>query len=105
MKCHKDRGENIPKEDKILCATAVKENYCYLAKDLVKEFEKYDKRKEDGSLSKKFKKMKYKNEKTGNEFDIDVGYEAFIGPEMFFAPEIISSMYTEPIDSIVDGII
>jgi hypothetical protein len=36
--------------------------------------------------SKKFKKYTHKNPNTGEETEIDVGYERFLGPEMFFHP-------------------
>lgn len=61
---------------------------------------------EDGGLSKKFMKYHYKNNQgSGAEFDVDVGYEAFLAPEMFFRPEFMSMQYTEPIDSIIDNLI
>lgn len=34
-----------------------------------------------------------------------VGYERFLGPEMFFHPEIIDPKYRQPIDEIIDNAI
>lgn len=61
-----------------------------MCKDVVKEYEKFDKktRDESGQIipSNKFKKFTHKSSVTGNTFDVDVGYERFLGPEMFFHP-------------------
>ena len=38
----KDRGEPIPIEDLNRVAREIKEKYAYCAKDLIKEFAKYD---------------------------------------------------------------
>jgi hypothetical protein len=36
--------------------------------------------------SNKFKKYTHKSSLTGEQVEIDVGYERFLGPEMFFHP-------------------
>jgi len=36
---------------------------------------------------------------------VSVGYERFLGPEMFFHPEILDAKYRQPIDEIVDNAI
>jgi len=33
---------------------------------------------------------------------VDVGYESFLGPELFFTPEIYSSDFTTPLPQVVD---
>jgi len=86
----KDRGEKIPAGDAHEIASKVKEKYGYVCKDVLKEFNAYDNKKVDettGQLvqSNKFKKFVHKT-MTGNRVDIDVGYERFMGPEMFFHP-------------------
>ena len=35
-------------------------------------------------------------------WEIDVGYEQFLGPELFFNPEILNPEYTTPLASLVD---
>ena len=40
---------------------------------------------------------------TGATFDIDVAYEQFLGPEMFFHPEFIHADWRAPLDEIVDN--
>ena len=56
---------------------------------MLKEFGKYDKKDVDESgkfiQSAKFKKFIHKT-MNNNMVDIDVGYERFLGPEMFFHP-------------------
>ena len=39
------------------------------------------------------------------KYEIDVGYERFLAPEIFFNPEIYSSDFLTPLPEIVDGVI
>jgi actin-related protein 3 len=39
---------------------------------------------------------------TGLPYTCDVGYERFLGPEVFFNPEIFSSDFTTPLPDVVD---
>lgn len=41
-------------------------------------------------------------QKSGVEYTADVGYERFLGPEMFFSPEIVSSDFLTPLPQVVD---
>lgn len=59
------------------------ERYCYICPDIVKEFAKYD--TDPGKWIKKYKGINAINK---SEFHIDVGYERFLGPEIFFHPEV-----------------
>jgi len=97
----KDRGENIPPEDIKEVAKEIKEKYGYIAKDLVKEMERYDKAVLEGGKSK-FKTYTAKNHRNGETYSVDVGYEAFLGPEMFFKPEFIDAKWRSPIDEVID---
>jgi len=92
----RDRGEGLPPGDAIPIAKKIKEAYCYVCPDLVKEYSKYD---EDPS---RFRKYEGTDPKTKKSFSIDVGYERFLGPEIFFSPEIFSSDYTSTLPDIVD---
>jgi len=38
-------------------------------------------------------------------YSVDVGYERFLAPEIFFNPEIYSSDFLTPLPEIVDGVI
>lgn len=95
----RDRGETLPPEDALTIAKQIKESYCYVCPDLAKEYAKYD---EDPS---RFRTYEGKDSRTNKKFTIDVGYERFLGPEMFFAPEIFSSDFTDPLPSVVDATI
>lgn len=71
----------------------------------MKEYKKYDKKKlVDGKWiqSNMFKQYNGKHPVTGQTVQIDVGYERFLGPEMFFHPEFINPDWSDPIDLVVD---
>lgn len=84
----------------------MKEKYCYCAADIVKEHQKYDEKEKDASgnwvQSKKFKVAKITGPLTQKKFTVNLGYEMFMGPEIFFQPEFVNKDYREPIDQIVD---
>lgn len=86
----RDRKEPMPSEDALEIARTVKEKYGYVCKDIVQEYKKFDEKKQadDGQwlLSNKFKKYVHKPSNGGKQVEIDVGYERFLGPEMFFHP-------------------
>lgn len=93
----RDRKEPIPPEDALEVAKRTKEMYCYVCPDLAKEFLKFDKQPE-----KFFKTYEGIKKSTGQAWRCDVGYERFLGPEMFFNPEIFSSDFITPLPDIVD---
>jgi len=90
----RERGENVPSAESLNVARRIKEKYCYICPDLVKEYLKYDK---DAS---RFREHEAKTNKGTHK--IDVGYERFLGPEIFFNPEIFSSDFTTPLPEVVD---
>jgi len=100
-----DRGEVFKAEDGNEIAVKIKEKYGYVCTDILKEFKKYDKKKvlEDGTnqQSSKFKKLAFKT-LNGNMVNIDVGYERFLGPEMFFHPEFVHKDWTKPLGEVID---
>ncbi|KAG6520364.1 actin-related protein 3-like isoform X2 [Zingiber officinale] len=93
-----ERGELIPPEDSLGIARKVKEMYCYTSSDIVKEYIKHDKKPD-----KYIKKWAGVKPKTGVPFSFDVGYERFLGPEVFFHPEIYISDYGTPLSEIIDN--
>jgi actin-related protein 3 len=93
----RERKEPVPAEDSLEVAKRVKEMYCYVCPDLVKEYQKYDKTPE-----KFFKTYTGVKKPTGQAWSCDVGYERFLGPEVFFNPEIFSSEFTTPLPDVVD---
>lgn len=114
----RERREPIPSEDSLEVAKKVKEMYSYVCPDIVKEFAKYDKQPE--KYFKTFSGFKVTatcesfqfllnhslsftaQKPTGQPWTCDVGYERFLGPEMFFNPEIFSSDFTTPLPDVVD---
>lgn len=92
----RERGETLPPEAAIEVANRIKEAYCYVCPDIVKEYQKYD------TDPEKFRKFEGKIKRTNKEYSIDVGYERFLGPEIFFSPEIFSSDWTDPLPAVID---
>lgn len=105
----KDRGEKICNEDLHLATMEIKEKYSYVCKDLLEEFDAFDKvtKNSDGTLSFSNKMIKFEGigKYTKKPFSIDVGQELFLGPESFFSPEIIDKDYTTPIDELLDTVV
>ncbi|OXB67722.1 hypothetical protein ASZ78_002804 [Callipepla squamata] len=96
----REREVGIPPEQSLETAKAVKERFSYVCPDLVKEFNKYD---TDGT--KWIKQYTGINAISKKEFTIDVGYERFLGPEIFFHPEFANPDFTQPISEVVDEVI
>ncbi|KAF9357192.1 Arp2/3 complex subunit, actin nucleation center [Mortierella sp. NVP85] len=97
----RERGETmIPLEDSLSVAQKIKEEYSYVCPDIVKEFKKYD---QEGD--KYFKKYEGVHSVTGKPYTVDVGFERFLAPEIFFNPEIASSDYLTPLPDVVDTVV
>lgn len=104
LKSLKDHNESFRPEDGFEIASKIKEKHGYVCKDVQKEFAKFDQKTEDdGKIlqSNKFKKLVHKTI-NGNMVDIDVGYERFLGPEIFFHPEFAHPEWTSPLEDVVD---
>lgn len=93
----RERGEPIPPEDSLETAKKIKEMHSYVCQDIVKEFKKFDTDPE-----KYFRKHQVTNSVTGEQFNIDIGYERFLGPEALLNPELVSSDFTTPLPQVVD---
>lgn len=91
----RDRGEA---DSSLKTAQEIKEEYCYVCPDIVKEFNKYDR---DRSRFAKH----VVTHPNGRQVSVDVGYERFLAPEIFFNPEIYSSDFLTPLPTVVDGVI
>ena len=107
MQSLRDRKEKIPTDEYQESARFIKENYCYCAPDIVKEHKKFDEKIKDEVTgqwknSKKFKKASFTSVYSGKRIKCDLGYETFMGPEVFFHPEFVNSDYRESLDEIVD---
>lgn len=101
----KDRGEKYPPEDSNEIAMKIKEKYGYVCKDVLKEYSKFDEKEKDESgklvQSSKFKTLNLRTI-NGNNVELDVGYERFLGPEMFFHPEFVHADWRKPLEEVVD---
>jgi len=93
----REREIGIPPEQSMETAKAIKERFGYVCPDIVKEFGKYD--TDPGKWIKQYEGM---NSITRQKFAVDVGYERFLGPEIFFHPEFSNPDFTIPISETVD---
>lgn len=93
----RERKENIPAEDNYLVARTIKEKYSYVCQDMVKEFGKYD-----DNPNKYLKKFQGVNPRNKKAWKCDIGYERFLGPEIFFNPEIFNPQYSVSLPDLVD---
>jgi len=96
----KEREMGIPPEQSMETAKAIKERFCYTCPDIVKEFGKYD-----TDPAKWLKSYEGQNHITKKKFSIDVGYERFLGPEIFFHPEFSNPDFSTSISETVDSAI
>ena len=71
-----------------------------MCQDIVKEIRKYD-----TDPYKYFARFAGEHSVTGRKYDIDIGYERFLAPEIFFNPEIYSSDFLTPLPEVVDNVI
>jgi len=65
---------------------------------MVKEYKKYDINKKGNA----FKTCTVTHPHTGRTATLDIGYEQFLGPEMFFNPEIFNYKYTKGVHELID---
>jgi actin-related protein 3 len=92
----RERGEPIPADMSFEVAKAIKEQYCECNRDVVAQFGKMDM---DKSLILKYNG---RHARTAATFTVDVMYERFMVPEIFFSPEIYSSDFTTPLPKLID---
>lgn len=93
----RERDERIPPSEVQEQAKRIKERYCYVCPDIAKEFAKYD-----AEPAKWFQKHTALDPISKKPYSVDVGYERFLAPEIFFNPEILSSDFLTPLPVLVD---
>jgi len=96
----RERNEPIPPAESLDVSRSIKETYSYVCPDLAKEFRKYD-----TEPDKWFKQYQGQDGVTKKPYTVDVGYERFLAPEIFFNPEIFSSDFLTPLPEVVDTVI
>ncbi|EDO16815.1 hypothetical protein Kpol_1056p16 [Vanderwaltozyma polyspora DSM 70294] len=89
----RERGEA---DTSLRTAERIKQEYCYVCPDIVKEFNKFDRQPE------KFAQFIIENQDKTKQKVVDIGYERFLAPEIFFNPEIASSDFLTPLPTVVD---
>jgi len=94
----KQREAHIPQSQLYVAAQRIKEKYSYVCSNIAKEFGRYD--EDPASHIKQWSGMH-----KGKAWTCDVGYERFLGPEVFFNPEIFSSDFTTPLPEVVHDVI
>ncbi|KAL3314832.1 Actin- protein 3 [Cichlidogyrus casuarinus] len=96
----RERESNIPPELSLETAKQVKEKYSYVCQDLAKEFNRYDEEPD-----KWIEKHTVPSTPKYSSFNVDVGYEKFLGPEVFFHPEFVNANFTSSLSEVVDQVI
>jgi len=107
MQALRDRKEPIPSNEIKESARELKEKHCYCAANIEKEHAKFDKKVKDEKTgewkqSKKFKSVNFITPIHGKKIKVDLGYEQFMAPEVFFHPEFANPDWRSPLDEIVD---
>ncbi|CAE8644438.1 unnamed protein product [Polarella glacialis] len=94
-----DRNEPVPPEQRMEAARQIKEKHAYLCRDVVEEYQKFD------QDPRKFKTLSGVAQKTKEAWNIQIGYERFLAPEIFFHPEIFVDSVHTPLPQVVDNCI
>lgn len=118
-------------EDTMEVARRMKESLCYVCPDPAREYLKYDQEWANGgrccdrenifinyflgTSSNLQKRFVWADGKNGKTLEVTVGAERFLGPEVFFSPEMCStttttttntsSAFTEPLPALIDKVI
>ncbi|XP_076822778.1 actin-related protein 3-like [Clavelina lepadiformis] len=96
----RERETGIPPEQSLEVAKLIKERFCYICPDISKEFGKYE-----ADPSRWIKLYEGLNSVTREKFNVEVGHERFLGPEIFFHPEFSNPDFVTPISTVVDDVI
>ncbi|CAK8673625.1 unnamed protein product [Clavelina lepadiformis] len=96
----RERETGIPPEQSLEVAKLIKERFCYICPDIAKEFGKYE-----ADPSRWIKLYEGLNSVTREKFNVEVGHERFLGPEIFFHPEFSNPDFVTPISTVVDDVI
>ncbi|PVV00189.1 hypothetical protein BB560_005388 [Smittium megazygosporum] len=91
---------SIPAQDSFDVAKSVKELYSYTCQDMLSEFIKYD-----SNPSNHFINHTVADKSNNSNYSLQIGYEQFLAPEVFFNPELVSSDFLVPLPQMVDAAI
>ncbi len=97
----RDRGSTgISPEESFDIARRIKEEHCYVCPDIAKEYQKHD--QDPSKFLKDFSWISPSSKKT---IQFPIGHERFMGPEIFFNPEIANPDFTTPLPNLVDEVV
>lgn len=94
--------ENIPQEETFEIAKYIKESKSFISQNLRKDWEEFIKTTTQSPTPTSNDGIIWKGKKTGQEYKIDLGFERFVAPEIFFDPQLISSEYRKSLAELVD---
>jgi len=92
-----ERGERVPPEQRLDVARQIKESHSYVCRDPAAEQLKFD------QDPRKAKTVTGKVPKTQETWTVQMGYERFMGPEMFFNPQQFMDTVKTPLPAVVDN--
>lgn len=92
-----ERGEKVPPEQRLEAARQIKEQHSYVCGDTTEEQLKFD------QDPRKCKTFSGRVPKTQEAWAVQMGYERFMGPEMFFNPSKFSDVVRTPLPAVVDN--
>uniref|UniRef100_A0A7S4Q5B9 Actin-related protein 3 n=1 Tax=Alexandrium monilatum TaxID=311494 RepID=A0A7S4Q5B9_9DINO len=95
-----DRKEPVPAGQRMDVARMIKEQHSYISRNVIEEYQKFD--QEPGKRLKSYTGV---TPKTKEAWTIQIGYERFLAPEIFFNPEIFVDNVTTPLPQVVDNCI
>lgn len=96
----REHNPGIPSDEMADLARILKEEHCYVCRDIVREYQKLDEKAETVVITRK---GMIKATKT--PYTVEMGHERFLGPELFFNPEIFSGEYTTSLPDLIDSTI
>lgn len=93
----RERGEA---DTSLRTAERIKQELCYVSPNIVNEFKRFD--QEPDRIRKFVSSASHSDAKA---VVVDVGYERFMAPEIFFSPEITTPDYLTPLPEVVDNVV
>ena len=88
--------EGIPQEETMEIARYIKENKTFVTLNLKKDWDTFLIEHKEGNG------FIWKSGRSGKEFKIDLGFERFMAPEIFFDPQLVSTDYRQSLAEIVE---
>jgi actin-related protein 3 len=98
----RDRSNaGIPPEETFEAARHIKESHCYVCPDIAREFQKLD----SADPSRGLAEFTWESPASKRQAKVSLGHECFLGPEIFFSPEIATPDFTTPLPALIDQVV